>query len=285
MLTVTYLDVGQADCTILQCGDRTMLIDGGGNSGARTVLAALEALGVERIDYVVATHSHEDHIGGLDEVLARCPTENIICRREESTTKSYLDFLREAEACGARWIVPEPGLKFALGDASFLLLAPSEEVFEKANNCSVALLVTFGKTRFLFTGDAEAESERAMLELGLSLEADVYKAGHHGSSTSSTEKFVEAVDPVYAVISCGAGNEYGHPHSEVMSRLEEHDVQIYRTDMMGTVTIVSDGKTLNIRTQKPAAQGQEHYPARNRAFYDFFASYLLQGSRRLNCNE
>lgn len=249
-LIVTYLDVGQADCTILQCGEHVMMIDGGGKSTGDDVLAAVKRLGITQFDYIVATHSHEDHIGGLSAVLDAFPVHTVLFRREENDSKTYQEFQEAVERSGAAVMVPEPGISFALGEAKVQILAPEDAVFDEANNCSVALMITFGERKFLFTGDAEEESERQMLELGLSLEADVFQAGHHGSQTSNTEEFLLAVDPVYAVVSCGAGNEYGHPHSEVLARFEEMDVQIYRTDTMGTVTIKTDGNSLEIATER-----------------------------------
>lgn len=250
---ITYLDVGQADCTILQCDGQAMLIDAGNNNDAETVLEALYGLGIEKLDYVVATHSHEDHIGAMDTVLQQLPAEHIIYYRENvkegSMTETYRSFLQAAEENGAEYIAPEPLKEFSFGSAGVMILGPSEEVCTDPNNSSVCLMVTYGKNKFLFTGDAEAKSEQAMLRLGISLEADVFQAGHHGSSTSNSEEFLEAADPVYAVISCGAGNEYGHPHSEVLARLEELDVMIYRTDTLGTITLVSDGSNISISTK------------------------------------
>lgn len=249
-LIVTYLDVGQADCTILQCGGHAMMIDGGGQSTEGEVLASVRQLGITQFDYIVATHSHEDHIGGLCAVLDEFPVQTVLFRREDNDSKIYQEFQAAVEKSGAAVMVPEPGICFSFGDAKVWILAPEETVLDKTNNCSIALMITFGERKFLFTGDAEEESEKRMLELGLSLEADVFQAGHHGSQTSNSEAFLLAVDPVYVVISCGAGNEYGHPHSEVVARFEEMDIQIYRTDTMGTVTIKTDGNVLDIATER-----------------------------------
>ena len=150
------------------------------------------------------------------------------------------------EENGAKYIAPELLKEFSFGSAKVQILSPSEEVCTDPNNCSVSVMVTYGKNKFLFTGDAEEKSEKAMLELGISLEADVFQAGHHGSNTANSEAFLKAVDPVYFIISCGEGNKYGHPHAEVMARLE--DEMIYRTDTMGTITLVSDGKNISIST-------------------------------------
>ena len=249
-LVVTYLDVGQADCTVLQCGEHAMMIDGGGRSTSEEVVSAVKSLGITKFDYIVATHSHEDHIGGRGAVLDEFAAETVIFRQEENDSKIYGQFQDAVKRNGAQVIVPKPGLSLTFGDAAIRILAPDDSVFKEANNCSVALMVTFGEKKFLFTGDAEEESEEQMLMLGLPLEADVFQAGHHGSQTSNTQAFAEAADPVYVVVSCGEGNEYGHPHSEVIARFEELDAQIYRTDTMGTVTVRTDGSSLSITTQR-----------------------------------
>ncbi|MBQ9118626.1 MAG: MBL fold metallo-hydrolase [Lachnospiraceae bacterium] len=248
VLTITYLDVGQADCTILQWQEYAMLIDAGNDADAALVLTTLERLGIEQLDYVIATHSHEDHIGAMDEVLWKIPTECLIYPEETSEMAVYLDFLEAAERVEKR-LVPHPGEVYELGALQIQVLAPHEGFRDNPNNASVAVRLVYGENSFVFTGDAEAESEMCMLEFGMELESDVLQAGHHGSSTSNTEAFLEAVDPVYVIISCEKDNAYGHPHSEVLARLEEMDVQVYRTDTMGTITLVSDGKNIKISTE------------------------------------
>ena len=248
VLTITYLDVGQADCTILQWQEYAMLIDAGNDEDATLVLATLEQLGIEQLDYVIATHSHEDHIGAMDEVLWNLPVECLIYPEETSVMSTYRNFLEAAEKA-AEVLNPVPGDVYELGALQINILAPQEGFASDPNNASVAVRLVYGENSFLFTGDAEAESEACMLKLGAELESDVLQAGHHGSSTSNTEAFLEAVDPVYVIISCEKDNSYGHPHSEVLARLEEMDVQVYRTDTMGTITLVSDGKNIKISTE------------------------------------
>lgn len=243
---ITYLDVGQADCSILQCDGLSMIIDAGNNGDSKTILAALEELGIEKLDYVIATHSHEDHIGAMDEVLLAIPANYVIYYKESSTTRTYQNFLNAIEENGAEYIAPELLKEFSFGSAKVQILSPSEEVCTDPNNSSVSVLITYGKNKFIFTGDAEEKSEKAMLQLGISLEADVLQAGHHGSSTANSEAFLAAVDPVYVIISCGVDNKYGHPHEEMLARLE--DEMVYRTDIMGTITLTSDGKDISIST-------------------------------------
>ena len=216
-LVVTYLDVGQADCTILQCGESSMMIDGGGRGTAKEVIEA---------------------------------AEDLVFREEDKDTKIYEDFKSAVKESGATVIVPKPGVSFEFGNALVEIFAPRETEYDNTNNYSSALVVTFGKEKFLFTGDAEEESEAQMLELGTLPDVDVFQAGHHGSETSNSEAFLKVVIPAYAIISCGVDNKYGHPHAEVIARFEDMDMQIYRTDVMGTITIKTDGKTLDFSTQR-----------------------------------
>lgn len=249
-LVVTYLDVGQADCTILQCGESSMMIDGGGRGTAKEVIEAAKELGIKQFDYIVATHSHEDHIGGLPKVIRAFEVKNVVFREEDKDTKIYEDFKSAVKESGATVIVPKPGVSFKFGNALVEIFAPRETEYDNTNNYSAALVVTFGKEKFLFTGDAEEESEAQMLELGTLPDVDVFQAGHHGSETSNSEAFLKVVNPAYAIISCGVDNKYGHPHAAVIARFEDMDMQIYRTDVMGTITIKTDGKTLDISTQQ-----------------------------------
>lgn len=257
-LTITYLNVGQADCTILQWQEYAMLIDAGDSEGSNVneeyILESLEGLGIRHFDYVIATHSHEDHIGAMDEILEQIPVDYLIYPEEDAATAAYYRFLEAAEKNTGTILHPVPGETRELGGLRLTILAPAADYGGETNNASVAVRLVYGENSFLFTGDAEEESEEQMLQLGLELEADVYQAGHHGSSTSNTEAFLNEVDPIYAIISCGADNSYGHPHSEVLARLEEMDVQIYRTDTMGTITLTSDGKNIKISTEENAEQ-------------------------------
>ncbi len=254
-LVVTFLDVGQADCTILQCGEHAMMIDGGSRGDAAEVIEAAKGLGIGRFDYIVATHSHEDHIGGLPKVIRAFEVDAVVFRDEKNQdSKIYADFKDAVKESGADVIVPKPGVSFEFGEALVEIFAPQEIEYDDTNNYSAALVVTFGKEKFFFTGDAEEESEKQMLELGTLPDVDVFQAGHHGSETSNSEAFLKVVNPAYAVISCGEGNKYGHPHAAVIARFLDMDMQVYRTDMMGTITIKTDGKTLDISTQQKNAE-------------------------------
>ncbi len=248
LLKVTYLDVGQADCTILQWQDYAMLIDAGRDENADFVLDTLEELGIDYLDYVIATHSHEDHIGAMDEVLYEVPSGCVLYPKETADNSIYRRFLKAAKQA-EKTVNPQPGDDFKLGDLSFTVLAPEWYFEDSPNNASLAVRLEYGDTSFLFTGDALSESETAMLQLEEELESDVFQAGHHGSSTSNTKAFLKEVDPTYVIISCGEDNEYGHPHWEVIASLEEMDVQVYRTDRMGTITVLSDGTDIHVSTE------------------------------------
>lgn len=243
-LEVHYLDVGQGDATLILQGDHAMLIDAGENDKGTQVQSYLKAQGVDSLDYVVGTHPDSDHIGGLDVILYKFDCGKVIMPDYAKSTKTYEDVITTMERKNYKNTLPVVGEVYELGDAVFTIVAPNGTYGDNANDYSVGILLQYGNTRFLFTGDAEEASEADMLKNGMDLSADVYKVSHHGSRTASTEEFLKAVDPRYAVISCGEDNSYGHPHAAVMNRLRSMGVQVFRTDLQGTVTAYSDGEEL-----------------------------------------
>ncbi|MGI6094004.1 MAG: ComEC/Rec2 family competence protein [Lachnospiraceae bacterium] len=246
-LEVHYIDVGQGDASLILLDGHAMLIDGGNNNKGELVRDYLISQGVEFLDYIVATHPDADHIGGLDVVMQHFDTGLFLYPDYEKDTMTYDEVIEEVKQQNLDWSHPVPGDSYALGDASFTILAPRDH-YPDANNNSIVLMLEYGENRFLFTADAEIDSMEDMLQAGEDLEANVYKMNHHGSAMAFTQEFLEAVDPQYAVISCGEGNSYGHPHWEVLSALDDDDVIIYRTDQQGTLVAVSDGSTIRWNT-------------------------------------
>lgn len=244
-LEVHYLDIGQGDCTLIRQGDHAMLIDAGNNDKGTTVQAYLEQQGIDHLDYIIGTHPDADHIGGLDVVIYKFDCDEVWMPDYSKDTRTYDDVIQAVKAKNDSILHPMAGEEYELGEAELTLVCPVKEDYgSNANNYSIGVRVQFGENSFLFTGDAEEESEEDMLNSGENLRADVYKAAHHGSRTANTEAFLQAVDPQYAVISCGEDNSYGHPHAEVLNRLREMGIAIFRTDDQGTIVAVSDGQTI-----------------------------------------
>ncbi|MFI3214346.1 MAG: ComEC/Rec2 family competence protein [Eubacteriales bacterium] len=244
-LEVHFLDIGQGDATLLICDGEAMLIDAGDNSRGTAVQNYLEKQGVETLKYVIGTHPHEDHIGGLDVILYKFDCETVILPNVEYDTKTNDDVYETMENKNYQVELPVVGKSYTFGSSSFVILGPSEAGYgDNLNNYSVSILLTHGESTFIFTGDAEIEAEEDMLDTGISLQADVYQVGHHGSSSSSSEAFVEAIDPQWAVISCGEDNSYGHPHSEVLNRLRTNEIEVFRTDEQGVIVATSDGENI-----------------------------------------
>ena len=240
-LEVHFLDVGQGDATLIRCGEAAMLIDAGNNSWGDDVRDYLEYQGIGDLDYVIGTHPDADHIGGLDVVMEAFDCGTVIMPDYEKDTQTYTDVTDVMEEKGYELTLPQVGMVYELGEAAFTIVAPNGEYGDNANDYSVGILLEHGENRFLLTGDAEEDSEADMLDNGIDLSADVLKAAHHGSRTANTEAFLERVNPEYVVISCGEGNSYGHPHAEVLNRLREMGIKVFRTDEEGTVVATSDG--------------------------------------------
>ena len=251
-LTVTWLDVGQGDAAVIQCGGQSMLIDGGKPEKSSYIYAWLQQHGLSYLDVIVATHVDADHIGGLSGALNYASVGTAYCPETTGTTETFQSFVKYLAQRGKQITVPTAGETFALGGAQVQILGPLHSA-EDSNDNSIVLKVSFGETSFLFTGDAERTEEQDLLNAGVNLQSTVLKVGHHGSDTSTSYPFLRAVAPQYAVISVGAGNSYGHPTEAVLSRLRDAGVTTFRTDLQGEITAVSDGQTVNFSTAKNAA--------------------------------
>ncbi len=248
-LSAHFINVGQGDSILLQLpNNQTMLVDAGQNEASLTVVSYLQNQGIKKIDYLVATHPHADHIGGMDTVIQAFEIGKVYMPRVTTTTENFESVLRSLQAKGLKITPAKAGLTVIdQGGLKINFLAPCSSGYEDLNNWSAVLKVQFRNSSFLLTSDAQSESEQEMLASGANLKADVLKVGHHGSYSSTTPTFLKAVSPKYAVISVGAGNDYGHPHQETLAKLVNAGVKVYRTDRDGTVIFVSDGKTLTVR--------------------------------------
>ena len=245
-LLIDYIDVGQADSILIRNQDKVMLIDAGTNEAGETVVNYLENLGITKIDYLIGTHPHEDHIGGLDDVINKFDIGQIYMPKIETTTKTFEDVLEAIENKNLTVTAPNKGDEIVLGQATGEFM--TEPILDK-DNLNVSSLVfrlEFGNNSFLFMGDAEEESEKTISWP----KTDVLKVGHHGSSTSSSEEFLKQVQPQYAIIMVGEDNSYGLPTQETINKLNTIGSTIYRTDENGTIQLTSDGNTIEIKTSK-----------------------------------
>lgn len=251
-LQVHFIDVGQADSILLQNEEAAMLIDAGNNADERLVVEYLQSQGIKRLDYVIGTHPHEDHIGGLDAVIRSFEIGKVYMPRVTHNTATFQDVIKAVEDKGLKITAPKVGETFGLGDAVGMMIGPGSETYKNLNDYSIVIKIVYGETSFLFTGDAEEYAEEEMIKSGLDLSADVLKVGHHGSRSSSTDPFLKQVSPHMAVIMAGEGNDYGHPHPETIEKLAKQDIKVYRTDLHGTVKAISDGKSIVFQTEKEA---------------------------------
>ncbi len=242
-LTVHFIDVGQGLAIMAQAGDDVLVYDGGNSDAASYFVSYLQQEGVEDIDYMIASHYDADHLNGLVGALHAFDTETIIAPDYEHNSKIYTSFYDTISAEGKEVTYPEVGEEYTFGEGSFTILGPTQ-IRDDSNNNSVVIRLNYGDTSFLFTGDAESKEEKDIIAANEDLDCDVLSVGHHGSASSTSWDFLEAILPEYAVISCGVNNSYGHPDPDTVEKLESIEAQIFRTDLQGNIIAVSDGETI-----------------------------------------
>lgn len=248
-MEVHFIDVGQADCTLIICEGKAMLIDAGDNDKGTYVQQYLKKRGIEKLDIVIGTHPDADHYGGLDVILEKFPCEMILLPSYRKNTATVRDVYDVISHKNYTITTPIVGTIYPLGGANITIIGPNRDDYgDNVNNYSISVLLQYGDTKFLFTGDAEEAAELDMINTGLLLEANVYKVGHHGSGSSSSLQLLDAVNPDYAVISCGNDNAYGHPHASVLNTLRERQIKVFRTDEQGSIVAISNGKTITWNT-------------------------------------
>lgn len=243
-MEVHFIDVGQGDATLIKAAGHYMLIDAGENDKGTAVQLYLQKQGVEKLDYLILTHADSDHIGGADVIVSKFDIDNIFFGDRYNEKPTYEDLINAMEYKGLSYSLPTVGAEYSLGNATFTILAPNK-TYDNDNNSSIALLLRNGDNTFLFTGDCEEEAEMDILANGLDIDCDVYKLGHHGSSDASQPAFLDAITPEYGVISCGKGNDYGHPHTEPLNAMRAMGVQVFRTDEQGSIIAYSDGEQIS----------------------------------------
>ncbi|MBR2383753.1 MAG: MBL fold metallo-hydrolase [Anaerotignum sp.] len=248
-MEVHFIDVGQADCALLASGGHFMLIDGGNNDDAEHIVTYLQNAGVKKLDLVVGTHPHEDHIGSLDAAIEAFDIGAVYMPDVSADTETYRDVLDAVEGKGLQVQHPVPGDVLDFNGLPVEIFGPVKE-YSNLNNHSIVLRVSVGETAFLFTGDVEIEGEYDILEQGFDISADVLKVSHHGSSGSSVEEFLAYTDADYAVISVGEGNIYDHPEAVTLKRLQNYGMEIFRTDEQGTIVCDTDGKNISFRQER-----------------------------------
>ena len=242
-LEVDFIDVGQADSILVSNKNETMLIDAGNNENGNDVVKYIKEKGITKINYLVGTHPHADHIGGLDDVInSDLEIENVYMPKIQTNTKTFEDVLDALKNKNLKVTAPKKGDSFKIGDANCDVMTDSILDNENLNLSSIVIKLNYGEKTFLFMGDAESENEKTISWP----KVDVLKVGHHGSNTSSSQNFLNQVKPEYAIIMAGKDNSYGLPKQKILDRLTKIEAKIFRTDELGTITVISDGKTIEV---------------------------------------
>lgn len=257
-MVMTAIDVGQGDSILIMQGEHSVLIDAGPGDSQDKLIEYLKERNIQKFDYVIATHPHEDHIGGMDKVIEEFEIDNFIMTELHDdmipSTKVYEKMAEALLDKNVNVISAESGQSYKAGDIKLDILTPITLNYDDLNNFSVVTRVSYGETVAILTGDAEKDVEEELLKSGENLRCDIYKVGHHGSETSSSEEFLSAMNPTYAVISCGKDNSYNHPHTETVRNLSKYGMEYYVTKDSGAVSFICDGKNVAIHTEKEISQ-------------------------------
>lgn len=294
---VHYIDVGESDCVLISSNDKFMLIDAGDRSDEDTILNYLKQQKVKKLDYVICTHPHADHIGAMPDVIKEFDVGKIIMPAKTHTTDTFEGLLAAIKQKKLKITKPVVGASYEIGKAKFTIIAPnSSDYGNNINNYSVGIKLTYGNNSFVFIGDCEKDAISDILSNKINITSDVLMCGHHGSDTSTTSALIKAVNPKNAVISVGK-NSYGHPGSSVLQMLKKNDITVYRTDENGTITATStgmeitfDAKSSNIKTaQEPSKSGVSNtyvYTTKTgKKYHRTNCSYLSKSKIKITLNE
>lgn len=245
ILRVYVIDVGQGDSILITYNNQNILIDSGSYYSYSSLSSFLRKKRVRAIDHLIMTHPHEDHIGSMDKIIEDFRVKNFYGPKVTSNSETFKSLIKALKKNSLKIQVVKQGFSISLEEyVSLYFLSPIDSEYSNLNNYSAVIRLVYGKTSFLFSGDAEEAVEQKLINSSQVLEADILKIGHHGSKTSTSEEFLAAVNPKIAVISCALGNDYGHPDSIVLERLAERNIKVYRTDKQGTISFTSDGKRI-----------------------------------------
>lgn len=249
-ISVHFIDVGQGDSTLIQTATHNILIDAGEDSAEKDVINYLNKLNITKLDYVVATHPHSDHIGGLDGVINNFEVTNILMPDVTHTTKTFENLITAIETNNTNVIIAQANQTITLDDITYTVLSPLRTSYDNLNNYSVVIKMDYNNVSFMFGGDAEKLVETDILNNNYNVDVDILKVSHHGSNTSSSPDFISAMSPTVAVISCGLNNDYGHPHQEVLQTLTANNAKLYTTPDLGNITVTTDGNLISVTSSK-----------------------------------